>query len=754
MGTTQKFTNSGLVDYTKLSPNNSGQRTHDIDRITPHCVVGQATVERIGQIFQPISKKASCNYGIGKDGRVALIVEEKNRSWCSSSNANDQRAITIECASDSTSPYAFNDKVYTKLILLCVDICKRYNKTKLLWIPDKATALAYNPKADEMLITVHSWFANKSCLPIDKTELLTKNGWVKLKDINIGDEVATATLDDQKIIFSPVLDKVPIKTQDVYRIRDIEATADHKILSFNQYGKIHVSYFNELFNNHNYRIPNAGYYDGKGLPLTNDDLELLIAVQADGHYMYENRIYVEGTRVRSNNVDDRKFYGLEFHLKKERKISRILSILDSLGYKPNINKKSDGSVSIRCYDKNLLDFCFKWLNDKCFTWDLIEMNPSQAKFFIENIMFWDGSLENKQYFSSEKINRDIVCAIAAINGYGALFDNTGSNTSSSVAVSIKPQVRSVTAESEIKRIPRKEVSCVTVESGFILIRQDKRTTIVGNCPGQWMMSKMDEFVKQVNIQLNGSIPTPDPGPTPSQDNAEVIWNYLINKIGNPYGVAGLMGNLYAESGLNPHNFQNSYERTLGIDDEEYTEWVDNGKYTNFIKDKAGYGLAQWTYWSRKENLYSYAKNRDMSIGDLGMQLDFLWNELQGYKVVLNTLLSANSVKEASDIVLTKYEKPANQGDSVKNARAAYGQVYFDKFAVIPTPVFKEYKVRVKASVLNYRKGPGTNYAVAGTIKDKGIYTIIDESTGKGATMWGKLKSGVGWISLDWVDKLI
>lgn len=160
---TMGYTNSPLVSYTKLSPNHSGQRTHAIDRITPHCVVGQCSVETLGNIFAPTSKQASCNYGIGADGRVGMYVEEKNRSWCSSSYANDQRAITIECASDTAAPYAFKDVVYNKLIELCVDICKRNGKTKLLWFGDKDKTLAYNPAANEMVLTVHRWFANKSC---------------------------------------------------------------------------------------------------------------------------------------------------------------------------------------------------------------------------------------------------------------------------------------------------------------------------------------------------------------------------------------------------------------------------------------------------------------------------------------------------------------------------------------------------------------------------------------------------------------
>ena len=157
------YTNSSLVSYTKLSPNHSGKRTHSIDRITPHCVVGQCTAEGLGDWLAKSSTQASSNYGIDKNGRVGLYVEEKNRSWCSSSNANDQRAITIECASDTTEPYAMNSKVYDALIKLCVDICKRNGKKKLIWLGDKDKTLNYNPKSDEMIITVHRWFANKSC---------------------------------------------------------------------------------------------------------------------------------------------------------------------------------------------------------------------------------------------------------------------------------------------------------------------------------------------------------------------------------------------------------------------------------------------------------------------------------------------------------------------------------------------------------------------------------------------------------------
>lgn len=156
------YTNSPLIDCTVLSPNHSGQRTHKIDRITPHCVVGQLSAERIGDCF-PNGRGASCNYGVGYDGRQCLIVEEKNRSWCTSSAANDQRAITIEVASDKTAPYAFTNEAYAGLLELCIDICKRNGINKVLWFADKDKSLNYAPADGECVLTVHRWFAAKAC---------------------------------------------------------------------------------------------------------------------------------------------------------------------------------------------------------------------------------------------------------------------------------------------------------------------------------------------------------------------------------------------------------------------------------------------------------------------------------------------------------------------------------------------------------------------------------------------------------------
>ena len=154
------MSNSKLISYTKISPNRTSPRNHKIDTVTIHCVVGQCSVETLGNIFAPTSRQASCNYGIGADGRIGMYCEEKDRSWCSSNAANDNRAITIEVASDTKHPYAVNAKAYAALIDLLVDICKRNGIPRLVWSTSKADRVNHKNGCN---MTVHRDYANKSC---------------------------------------------------------------------------------------------------------------------------------------------------------------------------------------------------------------------------------------------------------------------------------------------------------------------------------------------------------------------------------------------------------------------------------------------------------------------------------------------------------------------------------------------------------------------------------------------------------------
>ena len=153
------MSNSSLISFTKISPNKTPNRSHKIDTITIHCVVGQCSVEALGNLFASTAKHASSNYGIGYDGKIGMYVEEKDCSWCSSSTANDSRAVTIEVASDTTHPYAVTDKAYAALIDLVTDICKRNGITELKWKADKSLI----GQVDKQNMTVHRWFAPKAC---------------------------------------------------------------------------------------------------------------------------------------------------------------------------------------------------------------------------------------------------------------------------------------------------------------------------------------------------------------------------------------------------------------------------------------------------------------------------------------------------------------------------------------------------------------------------------------------------------------
>lgn len=249
---------------------------------------------------------------------------------------------------------------------------------------------------------------------------------------------------------------------------------------------------------------------------------------------------------------------------------------------------------------------------------------------------------------------------------------------------------------------------------------------------------------------------------PVADTAEkTIWDFLKNKGLNDYAAAGIMANLFAESGLNANNLQNSYNTKFGMTDAEYTAAVDNGSYSNFAKDSAGYGLAQWTYYTRKQALLDFAKAAGASIGNLNMQLSFLWQEMQGYKTVITELKAAASVMAASNAVLLGYEKPADQSAAAQKKRASYGIAYYNKYAgqvasgnVEQSEAAVPFEVKIDIGDLRIRTGAGTGYAHTGEYTGRGVFTITEVQEGAGsANGWGKLESGAGWVALDFCTRL-
>lgn len=258
--------------------------------------------------------------------------------------------------------------------------------------------------------------------------------------------------------------------------------------------------------------------------------------------------------------------------------------------------------------------------------------------------------------------------------------------------------------------------------------------------------------KSSSSSSTGSTGDTSGGSMTKTGDPETIWNYLYSQIGNAYGTAGVMGNMYAESAFIPINLQDSYESKLGYTDESYTNAVDNGTYTNFVNDSAGYGLVQWTYYTLKQGLLDYCQSKKASIGNMSAQLEHLCTELKTEHTTLWSILtSATSVKEASDAMLTKFEQPADQSDSVKEKRASYGQTYYDKYAkssssssgsgsgsgstaIDSASSYSEslagtYKVS-GADYLNVRSGAGTSKTVLVTIpsgtsvQNYGYYTTV------------------------------
>lgn len=242
------------------------------------------------------------------------------------------------------------------------------------------------------------------------------------------------------------------------------------------------------------------------------------------------------------------------------------------------------------------------------------------------------------------------------------------------------------------------------------------TTDAYALPGSLYLREGKHIVMALEAGSKANVTTGSTTPNISVDvnsNEAIIWNFFKKKGLTDYAIAGLMGNLYAESGLSQINLQNTGNKKLGMTDAQYTAAVDNGSYTNFIKDSQGYGLAQWTYWSRKQNMYNYLRGNGKSIGDLNGQLEFLYMELStGYKGQLTKINNAKTVLEASNVILKEFERPANQGASVQKTRASYGQKYYDKFAS-------------KTSIPTTPTTPSTNDIVAGkkiTLKNVKGYT--------------------------------
>ena len=321
----------------------------------------------------------------------------------------------------------------------------------------------------------HHDVTGKYCLPTDSTELLTKSGWKNIKDVKVSDLVASYIPASDSIEFQEVLDTVEPYTDTVIKNRCLEATADHRMYTKpncrNSTSFRETRWGDILQGGAQHVVKNSAVYHGEGLELSDDEIRFLVWVQGDGHYMEK----------------DGCVYGIESHLKKYRKILRIKSILEDLGIRYTVCSKSDGSTSIRIYGNEHISFSESWLSGKKFNYSWIEMSELQFDVFWNEILMVDGHLSDRSelYTSAIESNLDVVQAICSTKGCRTNKTTIGHSGGYDRPIALIRTRSNHSVGGSRKTVEKREceVSCVTVPSGYILIRQNGRTFIVGNCPG-------------------------------------------------------------------------------------------------------------------------------------------------------------------------------------------------------------------------------------------------------------------------------
>lgn len=445
---------SGLI--TGVDPNamNSDSNRTKIDRIVIHHNATTNDAVARSTWYVATGHGTSAHYQVTPD-KIWGCVGENYVAYHAGNYPVNQRSIGIEHLNNTGAPtWTIAEETYRNSAKLIRDICERYG------IP-----------IDRQHIIKHGEVSATACLPIEGTELLTKQGWVSLKDIQVGDEIATYRLDDGSIIFDTVYNKVEPHIKDTWFFRDVEVTADHRMLWKSQAGKTYkISEAKDMFSNKGTLVfPNAGSYETEGLPVSDTFLQYLVAVQADGHYMKDNRTI------------NKNPFGIEFHIKKERKVELLTDILDELGKEYTFAEKKDGTYSFRIYGAEEVEEVEQYLDNKKFSWKFLEMSERQAELFLDYILDFDGCRAGNDYSSSLSQNIDVVQAIASLHNKGSRTSTEGRR------LHFTNPTRSVMSKGAIaksaQRNQKRLVSCVSVTSGLILIRQYGRTTIVGNCPG-------------------------------------------------------------------------------------------------------------------------------------------------------------------------------------------------------------------------------------------------------------------------------
>lgn len=483
------FTNSPLVSYTRMSPYKNSPRNQPITKIIIHHMAGVASVESFGEIVTRPGRNMSANYAIGNDGRIGLYCDEEDRCWCSSSAWADNRGIAIEVSNSKVGePWPISKKAWDSMINLCADICKRNNIPKLVYTGDKNGSLCF-----------HRFFAATGCVPIDTTEVLTPNGWVPIRDINVGDKIATVSPNDFSIKFDSVENMTPVHTDAVYTQNGMSVTGEHRVLfsdngngyRFEEYGNIKSSAFN---------IPTGGTYHAAGMDISASEMIFLLETQRVG------------------NVDDVE-KKIEFSYITESKVGYMDGLLKNIGYEFTRKPEDLGPVKFIITDERAYALCREYLSGKDFNWKWLDMNPTQFSYFIYKVTKHVDTGWDRSYTSDSITNINIVQAICAFNERGSVY-NESENV---LYIKDTPYKRIDT--STAKKMYDVNVACVTVKSGCFLMRQNGITMITGNCPGTYLFTRAQQICDEVNAKLDTpsqTTPTEEPKTEPTTSTSVFV----------------------------------------------------------------------------------------------------------------------------------------------------------------------------------------------------------------------------------------
>ena len=349
-----------------------------------------------------------------------------------------------------------------------------------------------NPQfpADEEDVVGHRDRSATACLPLDTTEILTKEGFINLSDVGNSQDLAQFDIKTKKITFTKPIDIVDPFMSEVLCNKYVEQTPDHLGLRFTSKGNLIKEKWGDMAKITQVTIPVSGNYSSKGIKLTDGELKYLVAVQADGHYSKDNRT----KRVKNGKEYNSTPYeiGVQFHMKKERKIERLLELLNSLHadyYIRDIKLTGAKKITVRDNSKYNREWCEKYLNNKHFSTMFLQMGREQADIFLNELRYWDGksTVDYINYSSKYKDNIDIVQALAVMNGYRSKSKKRKRVYEISVVKTDKQGI-----PNKFKK-RNTLVGCVEVERGNIVVRQNGFVFLTGNCPGDILNKYVMEY---------------------------------------------------------------------------------------------------------------------------------------------------------------------------------------------------------------------------------------------------------------------